>query len=247
MSLMFRANSFVTRHMPVKLVRSKLARPVASVTFDDFPRSAWTVGGAILQRHGARGTYYAAARFCGVQEEGIDYYAAADLDALLAAGHEVGAHSFAHQMAPDLSTPELLADAARTDAVLGPLLDARMSSYAYPYGAVSPRTKAVMGARYASARGIRSGVNAGAIDLAQLRAVPIENRRWIAQEIDAAVARASEKNGWLIFFTHDVSEDPTPFGCTPEMLEYVMARLVEAGIETLPVRQAMARAVFGEG
>ena len=247
MSLLFRANSFVTRHTPVKLVRSKLSRPVASVSFDDFPRSAWTEGGPIVQAHGARATYYAAGRYCGAREDGIDYYDAADLKALLAAGHEVGAPRFAHQMAPELSTLALLADAAKADAVLGPLLDARMSSYAYPYGAVSPRTKAVMGARYASARGIRAGVNTGLIDLAQLKAVPIESRRWVSEDVDAAVTRAAETQGWAIFFTHDVSEHPTPFGCTPAMLEHVMARITAAGIETLPVRQAMARAVFGEG
>ena len=247
MGLMFRATSFVTRHTPVKLVRCRLERPVASVSFDDFPRSAWTVGGAILARHGARATYYAAGRFCGAHEDGLDYYDAQDLRALQAAGHEVGAHSYAHQMAPQLSTPALQADAERNDAALGPLLDARMTSYAYPYGAASPRTKAAMGARYACARGIRAGVNAGLIDLAQLRAVPLENRRWAPQEIDAAVGRAVEARGWVIFFTHDVSETPSPFGCTPAMLDYLMERLVQAGIETLPVRQAMARAVFGEG
>ena len=234
MSLIFRANAFVTRHTPMKLVRSLLSRPVASVTFDDFPRSAWTVGGPILARHGARATYYAAGRFCGAEEDGLDYYDAADLRALQAAGHEVGAHSYAHQMATGLATSALQADAARNDTALAPLLDGRMSSYAYPYGAVSPRTKAAMAMRYASARGITPGVNSGLIDLAQLNAV-------------AAVARALETKGWVIFFTHDVSDAPTPFGCTPAMLEHAMGRLAEAGVEVLPVRQAMARAVFGEG
>ena len=51
----------------------------------------------------------------------------------------------------------------------------------------------------------------------------------------------------MIFFTHDVSETPSPFGCTPAMLEYTLERLAGAAIETIPVRQAMARAVFGEG
>ncbi len=247
MGLMFRANSLVTRHLPLKLARSHLTRPVASVTFDDFPRSAWTVGGPILARFGARATYYAAGRFCGVQEAGIDYYDAADLQALLAEGHEVGAHSYAHQRAPGLNASTLLQDARRNAQALEPTLGARMVSYAYPYGEASPRAKAAMGARFATARGIRAGVNEGVIDLAQLKAVPIEHRRWVPAEIDAAVARAVAAPGWLIFFTHDVADDPSPFGCTPQMLTYVMERLAEAGMETIPVRQAMARTVFGEG
>ncbi len=247
MGLMHRANNFLTRRLPVKLARCQLTRPVASITFDDFPKSAWTVGGPILARHNARATYYAAGRFCGIAEDGLDYYDAADLQALAAAGHEVGAHSFAHQMAPTLSSPALAADAERNAAVLAPLLDQRMSNYAYPYGEVSPRAKAAMGARFATARGIRPGVNAGKIDLAQLRAMPLEHRRWVPAEIDGAVARAAAEPGWVIFFTHDVSESPSPFGCTPAMLEYTLERLSSAGIDTIPVRQAMARAVFGEG
>lgn len=247
MGLMQKATNLATRHLPLKLARSKLIRPVASLTFDDFPRSAWTVGGPILARFDARATYYAAGRYLGVVEEGIDYYDASDLKALSAAGHETGAHSYAHEPAPSLNGPALKADAARNEDALAGLLDHRMNSYAYPYGAVSPRDKAVMGARYATARGIRPGVNAGMIDLAQLRAVPLEYRRWVPAEIDVAVSAAAARPGWVIFFTHDVSETPSPFGCTPAMLEYVMQRLAEAGVETIPVRQAMARAVFGEG
>jgi peptidoglycan/xylan/chitin deacetylase (PgdA/CDA1 family) len=245
MGLMHRANNFVTRKLPLKLARCQLSRPVASLTFDDFPRSAWSVGGPILARYGARATYYAAGRFESCTEEGVVYYDAADLVAIAAAGHEIGAHSYAHQMAPKLGAAALRADAERNAAALEPRVG-RMASYAYPYGEVSPRAKALMGARFATARGIRPGVNAGMIDLAQLKAVPIEARRWVPAEIDAAVEEAASAAGWLIFFTHDVSDEPTPFGCTPAMLEHVLERLARAGVETVPVKQAMARAVFGE-
>ena len=244
---MWRANAFLTRQLPLKQVRAHLTRPVASMTFDDFPRSAWSVGGPILARFGARATYYAAGRYCGAHEDGLDYYDAEDLRAVAAAGHEIGAHSYAHQMAPSLAASALRRDAERNAQALEPTLGARMASYAYPYGEVSPRAKVLMGARFASARGIRAGVNAGVIDLAQLRAVPLERRRWVPAEIDAAVAHAVSAPGWVIFFTHDVSDDPTPFGCTPAMLTYALERLAAAGVETIPVRHAMARAVFGEG
>ncbi len=64
------------RHPPL-LVKPAPLRPdaaIASLSFDDFPRSAWTVGGPILARHGVRATYYVAGRFCGGQEDGLDYY-----------------------------------------------------------------------------------------------------------------------------------------------------------------------------
>jgi peptidoglycan/xylan/chitin deacetylase (PgdA/CDA1 family) len=241
-----RANNLLTRHLPVKTARSRLERPLASLTFDDFPKSAWTVAGPILARYGARATYYAAGRFCGVREDGIDYYDEADLIAVARAGHEIGAHSYAHQMATTLAGDVLRQDADRNDVALAEALQgARMSSYAYPYGEVGPGAKAVMARRYATARGIRPGVNAGRLDLAQLRAVPIEARRWRPDEIAAAIQTARASNGWLILFTHDVDATPTPFGCTPQMLETVLQMLQAAAIPVIPVKHAMAEAVFG--
>ncbi len=241
-----RVNSVVTRKLPLKSARSRLERPLASITFDDFPRSAWTVAGPILERFGAKATYYASGRFCGASEDGIDYFDAEDLRAAYRAGHEIGAHSFAHEMAPLISSSELAADEERNAIALCEILGgARPASYAYPYGEVSPRTKALMGKLFATARGIRPGVNAGRIDLAQLLAVPIEHRRWKPDEIRLAVEDARARNGWLILFTHDVSDDPSPFGCTPAMLTEVMAMLAAEQVPVVPVKHAMAEAVFG--
>jgi peptidoglycan/xylan/chitin deacetylase (PgdA/CDA1 family) len=250
MGIFQRANNFVTRKLPLKSVRSRLERPLASITFDDFPKSAWTVAGPILAQFGAKATYYAAGRFCGGHEDGIAYFDAEDLRAAHRAGHEIGAHSFAHQMAPMVSSAELAADEARNALALCEILGgvsgaARPSSYAYPYGEVSPRTKALMGKLFANARGIRPGVNAGRIDLAQLLAVPIDHRRWRPDEIAAAVQEAKAGNGWLILFTHDVCDEPSPFGCTPQMLTEVLEMLAAAEIPVMPVKHAMAEAVFG--
>jgi peptidoglycan/xylan/chitin deacetylase (PgdA/CDA1 family) len=219
---------------------------MARITFDDFPKSAWRVAGPILARYGARATYYAAGRFCGVSEGGIDYFNDEDLIGVRRAGHEIGAHSYEHQMAPDLGVAALLADADRNAAFLSERLgEEGVCSYAYPYGEASPSSKAAMASRFATARGIAKGVNAGQIDLAELKAIPIENRRWRPEEIDAAIEKAKTSAGWVIFFTHDISDAPSPYGGTPEMLTYVLDRLSAEGIEILPVKHAMARAVFG--
>jgi peptidoglycan/xylan/chitin deacetylase (PgdA/CDA1 family) len=248
MGLFRRANSFVTRNLPLKPVRARPEAPLASISFDDFPRSAWTVGGPMLERYGAKATYYAAGTFCGRSEDGIDYFDAEDLKAIHAAGHEIGCHSFAHGHGPDIGTLDLAADAERNSAFLREHLgDFRPATYAYPYGDASPRTKALAAARYPASRGIRSGVNAGMIDLAQLKAVPLEHRRWRPDEVEAAIERAKAGPGWVIFFSHDVSDDPSPFGCTPQMLEFTLERLTRAGIEILPVKHALARAVFAGG
>jgi peptidoglycan/xylan/chitin deacetylase (PgdA/CDA1 family) len=247
MGLASRINNVVTRTLPLKHVRSHASRPMASVTFDDFPKSAWTVAGPILAEYDARGTYYAAGRFCGLIEDRVRYWDDEDLLAARDAGHEIACHSFGHGEASTLDSAAFLADADDNASFIAERLGPTgLASYAYPYGDVSPRAKLLAARRYACARGIRRGVNSGWIDLAALRAIPLEHRRWRPEEIDVAIARAKAAAGWLIFFTHDVDEAPTPFGCTPAMLRHVLDRLTEEGIEILPVKHAMAKAVFGE-
>lgn len=236
-----RLGNWASRKLPVKRVRSRLARPLASVTFDDFPRSAWTAGGPIVERFGGRGTYFTAGCFCGTTDEGIEYYDEDDLRALHAAGHEVASHTFFHRHVPEVASRELVADADRNAAFIRGALggDVPLSSFAFPFGDVSPRTKLLFSRLYPCCRGIRTGVNAGVMDLAQLWAVPLEVRHWTAEEVERRVREARESTGWIVFFTHDVSDAPSPYGCTPEILEHALRSVTEAGMEIVPVREAL--------
>ena len=246
MSLLDKANNALTRRVRLKTARSRLSAPVASFSFDDFPRSAWTTGGPILARHAAKATYYVAGRFCDLHEDGLEYYRRDDLRALYAAGHEVGCHTFSHRHSPKVPSPELRADFDRNQAFVRETLgDVVMTSFAYPYGDASPRTKALAGRRFAVSRGIRSGVNGRTLDLGQLKAVPLEIRSWTADAVEREVETARQTGGWIVFFSHDVSDAPSPYGATPAMLEHALDEVKAAGIEILPVKHAYARAMFG--
>ena len=122
--------------------------------------------------------------------------------------------------------------------------DHRTASFAYPYGDISPRTKVLAGRHFPVGRGIRAGVNQGLIDLAELKAVPLELRSWSAAEVERWVGEAAANKGWIVFFSHDVSETPTPYGCTPAMLEHALGCVEAAGVEILTVKSGLARAVF---
>lgn len=243
-----RVNSIATHANPMRWTRARADSPVATISFDDFPKSAWTLGGEILARYGVRATYYVSGRYCGTTENGTQYYVYDDLGAIVRAGHEIGAHSYAHTRAPGVGSDNLLSDMERNAAFLSGVEGLTgVCSYAYPYGAVSPRTKALFAHRFASARGISRGVNAGWLDLAELKAVPLEHCRWVPEEIDSLVEATVRSKGWLILFTHDVAEDPSPFGCTPDMLSYTLDAIAAANIRVLPTKHAMARMVFGDG
>jgi len=235
-----RVNNWLSRRVPAKPVLTRLPRPVASLTFDDFPRSAWTHGAPIVERFGGRATYFTSGRFCGIREEGIDYYDADDLRAVHAAGHEVGAHTFFHRHVPEVGSRDLVEDTHRNaEFIRGIVGDVEVSSFAFPYGNVSPRTKLLYSRLYPCCRGIRPGINTGLVDLAQLWAVSLEVRMWSAELVERRVQEAIERSGWIVFFTHDVSETPTLYGSTPAILEHALRTVGEAGIEVLPVRDAL--------
>jgi peptidoglycan/xylan/chitin deacetylase (PgdA/CDA1 family) len=246
MSLKERLNRQITGRLPLKPVRSRLTAPVASITFDDFPKSAWTRGDPILAEHGVKATYYVAGGLEGRTDEGLRYFDAEDLQAIAASGHEIGCHSFSHTRSWSLDDRSLLDDIDRNAAYIQDVLgDYVLTSFAYPYGEASPRTKLTFGRRFPTSRGIRKGVNRGLVDLSQLKAVGVEHWWWTPGYIESMVAKAQQSNGWLILFTHDISDAPSPYGATPEMLSHALTTLAAAGIEVLPVKHALARVTFG--
>lgn len=232
--------SLAARTLKVRPARLMGLKPVASISFDDFPKNAWTVAGPVLARHGVRGTYYTAGGFCGRTVDGTVFYDGEDLRRLAAAGHEIACHGFGHQPTPALSTAELAADAERNLDFLRPFLNGEAPvSYAFPFGRVSPRTKRFYASRFSSVRGVHPGINAGRADLAQLSTVSLETRCWNENAIEVSIQQALHDHGWLIFYTHDVSDAPSEYGSTPQMLDWVLSRLAELRIPVLPVREAL--------
>lgn len=236
----------VTRNVSLEKRKSRLTAPLASFSFDDVPRSAWTNGAPIIEAAGGRATYYVAGKFCGTTEDGIDYFTADDMKAMAARGHEVGCHTFGHVRLSKAGGEDIDAQLAQNLAFVREALgDVRLASFAYPFGDADLRTKGALAQRFPIARGINPGVNAGTVDMAQLRANPLEKRSFDSIDFDALIAQAKATNGWLVFFGHDVSDDPSPYGCTPQQLQSVVSKVKAAGIEIMPVKSAAARVVFG--
>jgi peptidoglycan/xylan/chitin deacetylase (PgdA/CDA1 family) len=232
---------------PVKRGDWTPAAPTLSITFDDFPRTAWTNGRPVLEHHGALATYYVAGRYCGARERGLDYFEEGDLEALAAAGHEIGGHTFSHVHLPRRSSAEVEADGERNQAFLGRFTGgAAISSFAYPYGDVCVRTKRLAAGRFVTARGIRAGVNSGPVEMALLLAVPLERRSWSRSAWRRLVAQAAERRGWLILFTHDVSAEPSAHGCTPQMLDEAVRTARDHGLQIATVGAAASRLVAAE-
>jgi peptidoglycan/xylan/chitin deacetylase (PgdA/CDA1 family) len=228
-----------------RTVRMANPRPLASFSFDDFPKSAVSQGASILESRDLRGTYYLSARFQGLREDGIDYYDRADLIRLFDHGHEIGCHTASHVHAPDVKgvglAEELEENAAFVREALG---DVRMTTFAFPFGDIDLRTKLFMQGRFAACRTTAPGVNRDVADLGGLRAVSLYSGSTDAARVQALAREAATPRTWLIFYTHDVSDSPSPYGCTPELLQAAVDAVVEAGFDVVPIRNALGLVRF---
>jgi peptidoglycan/xylan/chitin deacetylase (PgdA/CDA1 family) len=229
-----------------KPVMSRLTRPIASFSFDDAPVSAVTTGAAILEQQGLRGTYYLNGANAGQRFEGRDQFSADDVLTLHRAGHEIACHSWGHQRLRRMQATTLEAEFSANLAWARGLLgaDFQFDSFAWPYGAYDHATRAIAAQHFTTSRGVYRGVNHGTMDFANLLTVPLEQRRMGQAVLAERIEKALAHNGWIIFFTHDVAEDCTPYGSPPAWLEEAITTVKAAGIEVMTVKDG-ARAVMG--
>jgi peptidoglycan/xylan/chitin deacetylase (PgdA/CDA1 family) len=246
MSFMGRVSQKIARSIPANPVKSKLTAPVASISFDDIPHSAARIGAPILEAADLRGTFYVCGKHTGQTFESRPQHEVHDLIDLHKAGHELACHSFAHPNVTAIDDVVRSLDIEKNQAFVRQHVgDAALSSFAYPYGAVSIGAKTYYAKRFLTCRGVYAGVNSGIMDFSELLAVGIESRQHDMGRVRALIDEAKAKNGWLIFFTHDVGPQPSDYGCKPKDLEDVIDALKAASIETLPVKAAAAAALFG--
>ena len=217
------------------------AGPMMSVSFDDAPRSAVVTGGPIVEAHGGRATFYVAGDFCGKTVDGHAYFTADDLVAAQSAGHEIGCHTFDHRHATQMPIAAFEDDCARNRDFLAATLGGGPRSFAYPFGDVSLKVKRAARARYATCRGIRPGVNRSPLDLALLKAMPLESRSWTPGAMERLARAAARSKAWLILFSHDVGDQPSPYGCTPADLVQALEIGRRHGLEILTVGAAAER------
>lgn len=221
--------------------------PVVSFTFDDFPRSAYSVGGSILEQFGARGTFYAAWGLMNTCNELGDHFRADDLDSLLERGHELGSHTYSHISCRTSSCSAFCEDAEKGRRAVEKVTGVESSNFAYPFGDVTLRGKQALESSFASIRGIIPGLNGPEADLNLLRANSLYGDLEAARRAEELIAENLRRKSWLIFYTHDVRPNHSPFGCTPELFESVVSSVSRSGCRILTVREALFEAGVRSG
>lgn len=214
--------------------------PLISFTFDDFPQSALHVGGAILNRHGLAGTYYVSFGLLGKDAPTGRIAAAEDLAGLVERGHELGCHTYSHCDSWETDTRTFENSIVENRAALRRLLPgADFKTFSYPISPPRPRTKAKMASHFECCRSGGQTFNTGTADLNQLSAYFLEKTRHDGQAVKDVIDHNRQARGWLILATHDIADEPTPYGCTPEFFQEVVQYAVSSGARILPVAGAL--------
>ena len=222
-----------------RLVRLKPSAPLVSFTFDDFPISALATGGRILREHGLSGTYYASLGLMGTRAPTGDIFNGGDIQALVSQGHELGCHTYSHCHAWETRPGEFEKSLIENQSALDRILPgARFRTMSYPISCARPGTKRRSQRYFACCRGGGQSFNVGSTDINYLNAFFLEQSRDDFEAILRVIDGNVLAGGWLIFATHDVCRNPSPYGCTPALLDQVVRYAIRSGSVILPVFQA---------
>jgi peptidoglycan/xylan/chitin deacetylase (PgdA/CDA1 family) len=242
-ALKARLSNRLARHLGAVPFRLQNKTPMVSFTFDDSPKSAATVGAPILDEYKARATFYIAS---GLVDQWSGHWMGISDDEIVAlhrSGHEIACHTFSHVRTPDLDAAALAAEIEKNRNYLLALDPSiKIQNFAYPYGLGSVSHKRRLKQTFRSSRGIIPGANSGTVDLQYLNSTPLVDRHIDPDGIDRAYDEAIAQNGWLIFYSHDVTASPSPYGCTPELLRHALDAASRRNIRILTVADALASA-----
>ena len=194
-------------------------KPLISFTFDDAPKTAFTTGGAILAAHGGKATYFVSLGLMGLTTEVGEIASQDDLIAAIDQGHELGCHTLDHLDAWYASTDNYMASIEANQHALERIRPGlQFSTFAYPKSGATLSVKYPLQKRFVCCRGGGQAANVGMTDLNMLKACFLDKRA----KVDLAFIKElidynAQQRGWLIFATHDVADDPSPYGCTPRI------------------------------
>ena len=226
---------------------------VVSLTFDDGNASQMTAV-EIMDAHGLDGTFYVPSGFVGES----DHLTLADLDAMTAAGHEIGAHSVTH---PDMAL--ISAQEAEREACLGRATLAswgfQVTSFAYPFSSMNEAAKtAARTCGFNSARDlgdVETRFGCGGCDAAEtippadpfeLRAPALVDATWTLEDLQSTVTNAEAAGGgWVALTFHHLCDacDPAGYSVLPsvfgDFVEWIAARSATHGTVVRTVHQVV--------
>ncbi|MEL6687867.1 MAG: polysaccharide deacetylase family protein [Pseudomonadota bacterium] len=228
----------MARYVERRPVTPNLERGIVSLSFDDCPYSVVEHALPRIEARGWKATIYASMGLCGTTNHLGLHMSEADMVAAHKSGHEIGDHTFSHidglQAGPDAT----LADINKNREEFARLDLPKAETFAYPYGEVTPSLKRALSSEFRLSRGILAPNN-DTLDLNLAASGRLYSDT--IEETNTLIRQAANQKQWLILFGHDVRENPSEYGCTPDELEAWLALIETLPLDVLTVKDALTQ------
>lgn len=233
---------------PINLLRRRASRfveksilptpdkTIISFSFDDCPLTVVENALPMLEAEDWRATIYVACGLCETTNHLGLHMSLGDINDAHNRGHEIAGHTYSHLNGLSVKPEVFLADIDRNQDTLKSLGLPASRHFAYPFGEVSPTLKRALSSKFETLRGVISP-KSPTQDANLLNGMRI----YSGDTIEAAITQlnASIKTPqWLHFFTHDVRENPSIYGCTPGDFRRVVDAVKSSGASVMTVDQA---------
>ena len=229
-----------SRRLGRRMRKMSNREPLISFTFDDFPASALHVAGRMLAEKKVSGTYYTSFGLMNTVAPTGPVFNPRDIPLLLEQGHELGCHTYHHLHSYNTSSAEFEASILSNRAALAEHAPGRQfTTLSYPISGARPSTKRRCESYFAACRAGGQVPNTGQADLNALRSFFLEQSQDDFYLIEKALEYTVEQAGWLIFSTHDVCANPTPYGVTSDFFQTVVEASVRSGAKLVPVSEGL--------
>lgn len=228
----------LTPHLARREMPFKLERPLVSISFDDFPQSVMENALPLLDQNDWKATFYVAAGLAGTTNHLGRHFDYDDIKTLVEKGHEIGCHSYSHINILETSERAIKQEIEDNERALKHLNVPPLKSFAYPYGETNIKRKRFLERNFAAMRGIVPGIHYNKVDLNQIKSMQIYNGP-DTNRVIKAIKGLRDRPGWLTLFTHDVRENPSAFGCTPNDFSTVLQVIKDIGADVIPIHQAI--------
>jgi len=185
-------------------------RTVVSLTFDDGDADQMAAA-RVLRHYRLPATFYIITGAVGTP----GYVTRSDLHELATDGNEIGGHTVSHLRLTALTTAEARRQVCGSRSILA-RWGYQATSFAYPGGADSPRTEAIVrGCGYTSARGVVGLRAPGCPGCALTESIPPGHplalrtagevdSSWTLRDLERTVTAAERHGGWLPLVFHHV-------------------------------------------
>ncbi len=219
------------------------------MTFDDAPISAFERGGDEVREAGGYATYYCSLGLLNQPSPCGLLASPTHLQNAWSVGHELGCHTFDHLDAWSCDVPTFLASVSHNARAFSALIPGfRPRTFAYPKQGPRWVLKRRLSDQFWACRGGCSDTHTRSVDLRMLRCVFLDRgRRPPDCVLHDLIDRTMREQGWLILATHDVSTQPSVYGCHTRDLRHWLRCCTSAGLRLLTVEQACRELRDGAG